>query len=296
MTEPLTTKTRLIGKMLIDWSETAALNNPHIHFDRKLCDGMQNIRFTSDTVNAVFPNNKYDDGYILCYEFTNTSHNTMLSVLADRCHINKRSLRTFEYLIHSSGAQNTYGDKITIREWNISDEADNISQIPAVLDQLFDYELSYFETELKAWLVDHERIIKQFPQFAPEDIPIKDLPQDLLIEGAMRDILTNKYERNRKARARCIAYYGSACMACGTDFGEIYGEKFSGMIHVHHRKPLYEIKEDYVVDPVNDLVPVCPNCHMIIHSKPDGVYTVEEVREMIRNHRKIEALSNNMFD
>ena len=61
-------------------------------------------------------------------------------------------------------------------------------------------------------------------------------------------------------------------------------EEFSGKIEVHHRKPLYEIKEDYVVDPVKDLVPVCPNCHMVIHSKKDGVYTVEEVKSMLHRN------------
>jgi predicted HNH restriction endonuclease len=70
-------------------------------------------------------------------------------------------------------------------------------------------------------------------------------------------------------------------MICGIDFGNFYGEEFSGKIEVHHRKPLSEIKEDYVVDPIKDLIPVCPNCHMILHSKKDGVYTVEEVRKMV---------------
>ena len=45
-----------------------------------------------------------------------------------------------------------------------------------------------------------------------------------------------------------------------------------------HIVPLSEIGEEYVVDPIRDLVPVCPNCHMALHSKKDGVYTVEELR------------------
>jgi predicted HNH restriction endonuclease len=32
---------------------------------------------------------------------------------------------------------------------------------------------------------------------------------------------------------------------------------------------------------VKDLIPVCPNCHMILHSKPGGFYTVEEVKNML---------------
>ena len=72
----------------------------------------------------------------------------------------------------------------------------------------------------------------------------------------------------------------SGCLVCGIDFGVLYGEEFSGKIAVHHRKPLYEIKEDYVVDPIKDLVPVCPNCHAMLHKK-EPPYKVEELKEII---------------
>lgn len=281
MTEPLTTKTRLIGKMLIDWCLQTEQENAYIHFDHKLCDGLQNIRFTSDNLNAVFPQNRYDDGYVLCYELCNTSEHTLLTVKIYRKHIGKRLIKLLDKLLFAVGIPETTDSSITLKCWNISDEIENISQITDILNQLFDYELSYFETEMKAWLVDHDRKIKPFPQFEQEVIFNTDLPSELLIEGAMRDILTNKYERNKKARARCIAHYGTTCMACGIDFGALYGGEFSGKIEVHHRKPLHEIKEDYVVDPIKDLVPVCPNCHMVIHSKKDGVFTIEEVRAML---------------
>ena len=73
---------------------------------------------------------------------------------------------------------------------------------------------------------------------------------------------------------------GSACKVCGFDFGIAFGEGFSGKIEVHHIKPISEIGKEYVVDPVHDLVPVCPNCHMMLHSKFDGVYSIEELRHL----------------
>ena len=84
------------------------------------------------------------------------------------------------------------------------------------------------------------------------------------------------------ARKKCIEVHGTACNICGFDFGTVYGLEFVGKIHVHHKLPLHEIKEDYVVDPVEDLIPVCPNCHMILHSKPGGFYTVDEVKTMVK--------------
>lgn len=54
------------------------------------------------------------------------------------------------------------------------------------------------------------------------------------------------------------------------------------LIHIHHIRPLYEIKETYVVDPVNDLIPVCPNSHMVLHA--NGGTTVEELKKRIASN------------
>ncbi len=84
-------------------------------------------------------------------------------------------------------------------------------------------------------------------------------------EGATTRITVNAYERNAEARRVCIAEYGTACAVCGFDFGEVYGELGKGFTHVHHLKDLATIGEEYEVDPVRDLRPVCPNCHAMLH-------------------------------
>ena len=53
-------------------------------------------------------------------------------------------------------------------------------------------------------------------------------------------------------------------------FEKTYGLEFKDIIEVHHVVPLHQIGESYVVDPINDLIPVCPNCHAAIHSKSGG--------------------------
>lgn len=100
-------------------------------------------------------------------------------------------------------------------------------------------------------------------------------------EGAARQILVNAYERDRRARQRCIEHYGARCAACGMSFEERYGLEAGGIIHVHHIIPLSEIGERYEVDPIRDLRPICPNCHMVIHATKQA-RTVEQVAEMIR--------------
>ena len=37
----------------------------------------------------------------------------------------------------------------------------------------------------------------------------------------------------------------------------------------------------YEVDSINDLVPVFPNCHAIIHRRYPAAYTIEEVKELV---------------
>ena len=57
-------------------------------------------------------------------------------------------------------------------------------------------------------------------------------------------------------------------------------KQYDNMIHVHHIVPVSEIGEEYVVDPVKDLIPVCPNCHMVLHAGTD--ITVEKLRERLK--------------
>ncbi|WP_218576725.1 HNH endonuclease [Desulfobacter latus] len=99
-------------------------------------------------------------------------------------------------------------------------------------------------------------------------------------EGTVCSILINKYERNLQAREKCIEHWGTRCIVCGFDFGLTFGKFAVGFIHVHHIKPLYEIKSDYKVDPVHDLRPVCPNCHAVLHMRKPPM-SIEELKLII---------------
>jgi len=101
-------------------------------------------------------------------------------------------------------------------------------------------------------------------------------------EGATRTIKVNVYERNPRARKACIEFYGVACSICGIDFGVRYGELAQGFIHVHHLKPLSEIGGEYSLDPIQDLRPVCPNCHSVIHLG-NPAFSIEEVKALLKS-------------
>ncbi|MDI1238648.1 MAG: HNH endonuclease [Polaromonas sp.] len=86
-------------------------------------------------------------------------------------------------------------------------------------------------------------------------------------EGATTSVVVNKYERDPKARKACIDHFGAKCRVCDMTFKEKYGAKLGGeFIHVHHVVPLSSIKKTYKVNPLKDLVPVCPNCHAMLHN------------------------------
>lgn len=106
--------------------------------------------------------------------------------------------------------------------------------------------------------------------------------EDPIFEGSLHEVAADRFERSRAARNACIAAHGTTCSICGFDFGTTYGEQAKGMIHVHHITPLHEIGAQHEVDPIEDLIPVCANCHMVLHSKPGGTYTPNEVREMLK--------------
>jgi hypothetical protein len=109
----------------------------------------------------------------------------------------------------------------------------------------------------------------------------KDQKYEARLEGGEVLRLLSIRERDPVLRAACLAVHGHRCLVCGDDLGEIYGEIGIGFIHVHHLKPLAERKGARPTDPEKDLIPVCPNCHSIIH-RGGGTRSPDEVRKNLR--------------
>ena len=104
---------------------------------------------------------------------------------------------------------------------------------------------------------------------------------ETVFEGARRTVQVNVYERDPGARRKCIARWGTVCVVCNFDFGKRYGALGQGFIHVHHLKPLGEVREGYQLDPVADLRPVCPNCHAMLHRRKPAL-SIDELSQSLR--------------
>ena len=85
------------------------------------------------------------------------------------------------------------------------------------------------------------------------------------LEGDRSSVMQNKYERSRFNRAMCLRHHGFTCKACGEKLVTKYGSVAQELIHVHHIKPVSSLGGASYVDPIHDLVPLCPNCHNVIH-------------------------------
>lgn len=101
-----------------------------------------------------------------------------------------------------------------------------------------------------------------------------------LMEGALHRVVSSQYERNPAARLACIKHYGAICFVCGFSFEATYGELGRGFIHVHHLAPVSSIGKEYQVNPIEDLRPVCPNCHAMLH-RTNPPLAVEELQTLV---------------
>jgi predicted HNH restriction endonuclease len=125
---------------------------------------------------------------------------------------------------------------------------------------------------------EENQIIEKLPTEEPFD------EKQLYKEGKVVQVFVNRFERNQKARVECIRHHGDSCFVCGFNFGLSYGDTAKGFIHVHHKTQLSNIGKEYEIDPIKDLVPLCANCHSVIHLT-NPMLTVEELKKLRKKSR-----------
>lgn len=103
----------------------------------------------------------------------------------------------------------------------------------------------------------------------------------LFHEGSAYDYTGVRYERDPRNRRAAIRIHGVSCAACGFNFEERYGSHGLGFIEVHHITPLHMMQEERQVNPETDLVPLCPNCHRMVHRNRAKELTLNELRQLL---------------
>lgn len=100
-------------------------------------------------------------------------------------------------------------------------------------------------------------------------------------EGKTKKVLVNSYERNTEAREKCIEHFGTNCQVCNFNFQEKFGDLGKNFIHVHHKTEISTIGKEYIVNPIKDLIPVCPNCHSMLHKRKPA-FSIEELKKIMQ--------------
>jgi 5-methylcytosine-specific restriction protein A len=105
------------------------------------------------------------------------------------------------------------------------------------------------------------------------------------VEGAPVWSLATRYERKKINREACIQLKGLRCAACGFDFGAFYGQLGDGYVEVHHTTPLSDLGPGYRINVSTDLVPLCANCHAMVH-REDPPISVSRLAGLITGRRE----------
>jgi 5-methylcytosine-specific restriction protein A len=144
------------------------------------------------------------------------------------------------------------------------------------VDNKFNWKL---KPELIEALIDLRLLEENNPKIYPE-VVIKKFEY---CEGSVKKAEINVYERNYLARNECIKYYKPICSVCYFNFEDKYGKLGKDFIHVHHIKDIAYIGAEYKVNPIEDLRPVCPNCHAMLHQTTPAM-SIEKLREIVREN------------
>jgi hypothetical protein len=110
------------------------------------------------------------------------------------------------------------------------------------------------------------------------------LGNEFAVEGSKSFSLAAKYERSRSNRAIAIVTHGTRCQVCGLDFQETYGPIGAGYVEIHHLTPVHLMEAPRVVNPVEELVPLCANCHRMVH-KVDPPFPPAALREIVLSQK-----------
>ncbi|EJM2462514.1 HNH endonuclease [Staphylococcus pseudintermedius] len=121
--------------------------------------------------------------------------------------------------------------------------------------------------------------LSSFSKDASENEP--ELENIVYKEGKIQVRYGVKFERNSQLRQKAIEIHGMTCKFCNFNFEKMYGDIGKEFIEIHHIKPMYSIRREISVNRETDLVPLCSNCHKMIHRKRDKPLTLEELKRKI---------------
>lgn len=177
---------------------------------------------------------------------------------------------------------NTYGTDYYLRKIHEENGQTGLQNALISLSQHIDYYEEKSGASVKQRREIYDKFLKLLDKKPELTIYADEVDENVkYAEGKTKTVLVNSYERNQVARQKCIEHYGAFCQICNFDFEKIYGSIGKDFIHVHHIVDIATIGNEYSVDPLKDLIPVCPNCHSMLHKKKPA-YLIDDLKEMMK--------------
>lgn len=122
--------------------------------------------------------------------------------------------------------------------------------------------------------------------------------EEIISEGKLTTKNVKIRERSSRLRLTAIEYFTHdnkiSCDCCGFNFPQFYGGTFGkDCIEIHHIKPIFQYQDDAleqsIENALQNLLPVCPNCHRIIHKNRIGSEQLDAFKtELVQRHVTLE--------
>lgn len=164
-------------------------------------------------------------------------------------------------------------ESVIIEKNTKSNKQDELSAFDRLFESIMGTSVS---SEKKETIVETTSINESAVIETP--IPVeKEKEKEKVVEVDQAEV--NDYKDTIKRE--CLEYYGAICDICGFDFGYTYGEHFETCISVHN---IHGVEGEEILPtthPINDLIPVCQNCHHIIHSTVPPI-AVDQMRKIVK--------------
>ena len=119
-------------------------------------------------------------------------------------------------------------------------------------------------------------------------------------EGFKKAISVKVYERSTKLRDAAIKKFTVngiiSCECCKFNFEKFYGKEIgTGYIEIHHLKPIFKYERQelkkFINEAIKNLVPVCSNCHRIIHRVWKNPLEIDVLKKHINKNGIFQAKS-----
>lgn len=122
---------------------------------------------------------------------------------------------------------------------------------------------------------------------------IENFDEEFINEGTNSRSTSNRYKRSQKLHDRAIEHFSKdnriSCHCCSFNFDDFYSADVAkGYIEIHHIKPVFKYESEdmdiSISKALENLIPVCANCHRVIHkNKKEPIHT-DRLTEIIKNN------------